>query len=93
MELGSSSSYSFDFRHLPFNGIMKETISSLNITDPIGFCTKDIILAKLNSTEVDFWWACETFYIFGVDLQELLGGSKLEKYTYKWKRKVKGSSV
>ena len=35
----SSSSYSFHFRHLSFNGIMKEAISSQNLTDPIDFST------------------------------------------------------
>ena len=39
----SSSSYSFYFHHLSFNGIMKEAISSQNMTDPIGFSTQDII--------------------------------------------------
>ena len=37
------SSYSFHFHHLPFNGIMKEGISSQNMTNPIGFSTDDII--------------------------------------------------
>ena len=32
-----SSSYSFHFRHLSFNGIMKKANSSQNITNPIGF--------------------------------------------------------
>ena len=43
MELCSSSSYSFHFRHLSFNGIMKEAISSQNMTNPIDFSTYNII--------------------------------------------------
>ena len=42
-ELCCSSSYSFHFRHMSFNGIMKEVISSQNMTDPIGFSMQDII--------------------------------------------------
>ena len=42
-DLCSSSSYSFHFRHFSFNGIMKEAISSQNLTNPIGFSMKDII--------------------------------------------------
>ena len=41
-ELCSFSFYSH-FRHLPFNGIMKEAISSQNMNNPIGFSTWDII--------------------------------------------------
>ena len=37
------SSYSFHFRHLYFNGITKEVISSQNMTDAVDFLTKDII--------------------------------------------------
>ena len=33
----SSSSYSFHFCHLPYNSIMKEAISSQNMTNLIGF--------------------------------------------------------
>ena len=36
-ELCSSSSYSFHFRHLSFIGIMKEAISSQNMTYPVGY--------------------------------------------------------
>ena len=39
----SSSSYSFHFRHLSFNGIIKEAISSQNMTDLIDFSTQDFI--------------------------------------------------
>ena len=38
-ELCSFSSYSFRLRHLSFSGIMKETISSQNMTNSIGFST------------------------------------------------------
>ena len=41
-EMCSSSSYSFHFRHLSFNGIMK-TISSQNMTSQIAFSMQDII--------------------------------------------------
>ena len=39
----SSSSYSFHFRHLFFNGIMKKVIYPQSMTNPIGFSTQDII--------------------------------------------------
>ena len=42
-ELYFPSSYSFHFRHLSFNGILKKAIPSHNMTNPISSSTKDII--------------------------------------------------
>ena len=42
-QCSSFSSYSFDFCHLSFSGIMKEATSSQNMTNPIGISMQDII--------------------------------------------------
>ena len=69
-ELFSSFSFSFHFRHLSFNGIMKEAISSQNMTDPIGFSTQGVIQKcplsytfKLLSLNIlSFQFSCSTTF-------------------------------
>ena len=49
LHCSSSSSYSFNFRHLSFNGIMKEAVSSQNMTDPIIFLRRILFRSVLFS--------------------------------------------
>ena len=51
-ELCSSSSYSFYFRHLLFNGIMKEAISSQNMNNQLAFLRGIIFKCPLLSYNV-----------------------------------------
>ena len=79
-ELCFSSSYSFHFRHLSFNGIMKKAISSQNITNPIDFSPQDIFRSNRFSPKRLKTCSLVTFcdhIIFSILLQDI---SKLSKY-------------
>ena len=75
-ELCSSSSYSFHFRHLSFNVIIKKAILYQNMTNPFVFSTQDIIqkCPLLTFLLVTF----SDHFIFSILFQHHI--SKLSKY-------------